>query len=286
MTNEERKCPGCRRHCSPEEPRCARGKEFARTGVLSERSTDEKLFHALRGIGYMMPGRGRASQENILVILDASDGMTQRELTERLHIQPGSVSEILSKLEAAGYVTRTENETDRRTANVHLTDAGKEKAAEAGTHDRREDLFSCLTEDEKETLLSLLEKLRADWDERFPGRGGPRRGPHGPQGFGPRGPQGFGPHGPQGFGPHGHHGFGPHGQQGFGPRGHHGFGSHGHHAPCGFHALKSPQAFRGFHGSYGSKGPQKFGFRVPHGFGPHVPFRCAGFPRLRSENRE
>ena len=198
MTNEERKCPGCRQSCSLEEPRCARGEEFARTGVLPQRSTDEKLFHTLRGIGYLMPGRGRASQENILVILAASDGMTQREL----HIQPGSVSEILSKLEAAGYVTRTENETDRRTANVRLTDAGKEKAAEAGTHDRREDLFSCLTEDEKETLLSLLEKLRADWDERFPGRGGPRRGPHGPQGFGPKGPQGFGPKGPQGFGPH------------------------------------------------------------------------------------
>lgn len=132
---------------------------------------NDKLILNLRDISHMMRMQyeGKASQKRILIILNASGMLTQKELTERLGIQPGSVSEILSKLENAGLITRTQNETDRRTMDIRLTDAGTELALEATAQrqKRHEEMFSCLTLEEKMTLLSLLEKIHTDWGCRF-----------------------------------------------------------------------------------------------------------------------
>ena len=51
---------------------------------------------------------GRGSQRRVLtVLLKSGDVITQSVLTERLDIQPGSASEVLAKLEAAGLIQRT-----------------------------------------------------------------------------------------------------------------------------------------------------------------------------------
>ena len=117
----------------------------------------QKLLWNLRDLGKTLHGmsEGRASQKRILVTLLRSGGMTQQELTERLEVRPGTASEVIGKLEGAGLLLRTPSSADRRTADVHLTEAG-ERAA-------------CLTEEEKENLLSLLERLSGHWEERFAG---------------------------------------------------------------------------------------------------------------------
>ena len=90
--------------------------------------------------------------------------MTQRELTERLGIQPGSASELVGKLERAGLITRTPSETDRRTADIRLTEAGLARRQEQEKEQAgRESLFAVLSEEEKQTLLALLEKLHQAW---------------------------------------------------------------------------------------------------------------------------
>ncbi|MGN0635068.1 MAG: MarR family winged helix-turn-helix transcriptional regulator [Acutalibacteraceae bacterium] len=132
----------------------------------------EKLILNLRDIFHMMQMQyeGRASQKRILIILHECGTLTQKDLTERLGIQPGSVSEILSKLENAGLIARIPNETDRRTADISLTDMGAEQASEAAEQrqKRHEEMFSCLTQEEQATLLSMLEKIHMDWEGRFP----------------------------------------------------------------------------------------------------------------------
>lgn len=137
-------------------------------------SMDDKLIINLRDVSHMMRGQyeGKASQKRILIILHESDALTQKELTERLGIQPGSASEILSKLENAGLITRTTNETDRRTTDIQLTDTGTELALEAveQRQKRHQEMFSCLSSEERQTLLSLLEKIHSDWESRFVGR--------------------------------------------------------------------------------------------------------------------
>lgn len=148
---------------------------------------DSRLIMNLRDVGHMlrMLYEGKGSQRRVLILLLEGGAMTQRELTEKLGVQPGSASEVIGKLEHAGLLVRTPSESDRRTADVRLTEEGREKAEEAALRrkSRHQEMFSCLTEEEKETLLSLTEKLGGFWEERYrekdweAGRGeGPRKG--------------------------------------------------------------------------------------------------------------
>ena len=133
---------------------------------------NDKLIIHLRDLGHVIRFlyEGRGSQRRILIVLDEIGvSVTQRELTERLGIQPGSASEVIAKLEAAGYIRRTPNQTDRRTSDIELTDTGRARAAEAKEQRlrRHEQMFSCLSEAEKRQLLTLLEKVNTDWKARY-----------------------------------------------------------------------------------------------------------------------
>ena len=187
--SEKNICHGCGRHCELSKPHCGRGEEYRRAGKMTEQrhrkerryemrmahyqSTDmnDKLVINLRDLGHIMRFlyEGKASQKRILIILNELETITQRDLTEQLGIQPGSASEILSKLESSGLIIRTQNETDRRTTDVSLTDAGRELAAEAFAQrkKRHEEMFSSISEEEKKELLALLERIYADWRIRY-----------------------------------------------------------------------------------------------------------------------
>ena len=138
----------------------------------SSADTNSKLIINLRDLSHTMRSlyEGRGSQKRILIILREVGIITQRELTKRLGIQPGSASEVLMKLESSGLITRTESETDRRTTNIMLTERGECLALEAAEQrkQRHSEMFSCLSEDETTKLLALLEKINADWNQRYP----------------------------------------------------------------------------------------------------------------------
>ena len=95
--------------------------------------------------------------------------MTQKELTSRLGVQPGSASEVLKKLEQAGLISRIPSENDHRTTNIRLTPDGETLADEANSQrvKRHEQMFSVLSVEEKDTLITLLEKVNAHWDQTY-----------------------------------------------------------------------------------------------------------------------
>lgn len=133
---------------------------------------NDRLISNLRDLSHVMRSlyEGRGSQKHILIVLaEIGCPVTQRELTERLGIRPGSASEVIAKLEGAGYIRRSPNETDQRTSDIVLTEEGKTAAANAKQQRicRHEEMFSCLAEDEKHQLLSLLEKINANWEIRY-----------------------------------------------------------------------------------------------------------------------
>lgn len=138
---------------------------------MREKSVDDKLITSLRDISHTMRFlyEGKGSQKRILIILSEEGAMTQQALTKRLGIQPGSASEVLLKLENAGLIIRVPSEDDRRTTDISLTENGRAAALEAATQRsrRHEEMFSCLPEEEKAQLLSLLEKINADWEQRY-----------------------------------------------------------------------------------------------------------------------
>ena len=184
------RCPGCGRHCDLSMPGCERGETFAKTGAMPQRgmegrgghgghgehghpgrdltqdpryaqeSLPGKLSLLLRELGRPRHG-GRDAQDRVLAILRRDGEMTQRDLTERLGIQPGSASELIGKLESGGYVSRAQSEQDRRTQNVRLTQEGFHRSLEQEgmQRTRRDERFQVLSQEEQQTLLELLEKL-------------------------------------------------------------------------------------------------------------------------------
>lgn len=132
---------------------------------------DDRLVCQFRDIGHTLHSvsEGRGGQKRILIVMLEAGAMTQRELTRRLGIQPGSASEVIGKLEAAGLLERTPSSGDKRTTDVRLTQAGLAAAREAreARAQRNARMFACLTEAEKETALSLLQKINAWWDVQF-----------------------------------------------------------------------------------------------------------------------
>jgi DNA-binding MarR family transcriptional regulator len=53
-------------------------------------------------------------------------GSSQREIAKLARIKPGSLTEVLERLEKGGYVTRSRDPKDRRIIRVDLTERGKE----------------------------------------------------------------------------------------------------------------------------------------------------------------
>ena len=110
------------------------------------------------------PGKGPRpfTRERILTLLqDSEGGLRQKEVGEALKIGPSATSEFIDKLENDGYVRRTVDPDDKRATRLVLTEMGDARASEVrDQHTRRiATMFSALTEEEKEELLMLLEKL-------------------------------------------------------------------------------------------------------------------------------
>src|SRR5215213_509044 len=69
-----------------------------------------------------------ASELAALEHLQAAGPMTQKHLAERLSMSPGAVTAMIDRLESRGYVQRTPNPEDRRSALVRITKAGLEES--------------------------------------------------------------------------------------------------------------------------------------------------------------
>jgi DNA-binding MarR family transcriptional regulator len=131
-----------------------------------KKDVDDKILLNLRDLGQRIPFlyEGKDSQRRALIFLRNTGDVSQRELTQKLSIKPGSMSEVLKKLSDKGFIVRTPSDDDRRTMIVSLTDEGTEIADAALEYrqERRCEMFSSLDNDEKVTLLNLLEKINTE----------------------------------------------------------------------------------------------------------------------------
>lgn len=89
------------------------------------------------------------------------NGITQRELAEKLDVKPSSMSELVQKLEHRGFITKTQDKNDKRSFKIFLTEAGSEKIEESKLEKSRfiNDVFKDFNETEIDNLSNLLEKL-------------------------------------------------------------------------------------------------------------------------------
>lgn len=99
------------------------------------------------------------TQYIVFLVLWEGEAVTVGELCRRLYLDNGTLTPLLKKLEAAGYIVRERGSEDERVVTVSLTDDGwamKERAAQIPFK-----VGSCiaLSGEEADTMYSLLYKL-------------------------------------------------------------------------------------------------------------------------------
>lgn len=77
-------------------------------------------------------------------------------LAKRLRIRPNTAAELAQRLEQAGLITKTENETDRRAMDLELTPEGRRRL-EALTLAHRRELSQL-----RPVVIELLESLETE----------------------------------------------------------------------------------------------------------------------------
>lgn len=102
------------------------------------------------------------TQYIVFLVLWERDGRTVGELCETLMLDNGTVSPLLKKMEAAGFVQRTRSPEDDRVVVITLTEAGR--ALQEKAKDVPERVAGCidLPPEKAHTLYMLLYELLAN----------------------------------------------------------------------------------------------------------------------------
>ncbi len=97
------------------------------------------------------------------------DGISPSELSDTQGISRNTVSALLRSLEDQGLIAREVDPDDRRRFLIQLTPKGRELVGKAGPSnlDYVTRMFAGLEQEERETLLRLLQKLNAFLEESF-----------------------------------------------------------------------------------------------------------------------
>lgn len=114
-----------------------------------------------------------------LRVLWDEDGLTQRELSQRVGTMEPTTQSAIQSMEASGFVRRERNTADKRKINVFLTEAGRAlearllpagievvDVANAGLSEREKDLLLGLLADVQRNLRMDLQKRGALEDEK------------------------------------------------------------------------------------------------------------------------
>lgn len=90
---------------------------------------------------------------------DAGEPLSPSELAQRTNVTDARIANILRVLQERGYVERKQSETDKRRAEITLTDAGT-KACAKGKHDAETAIAGFLTEFGEENTLELIRLMK------------------------------------------------------------------------------------------------------------------------------
>ena len=108
---------------------------------------------------YFQPLGITYTQYIVFLVLWERDGVSVRELGQRLYLDSGTLTPLLKKMEEAGFVTRERSRDDGRVVLVHLTEKGRALREKCAGIPLR--LGGCLplSAEEAQTLHSLLHRL-------------------------------------------------------------------------------------------------------------------------------
>lgn len=98
----------------------------------------------------------------VLFIVHHSGGIRMGDLAARLSVAPRTVTDLVDGLERDGFIHRVPDPSDRRASILELSEFAKKDFERISAMRRAfvEEIFSPLSNEEKDALVALLEKLR------------------------------------------------------------------------------------------------------------------------------
>ncbi|MBQ7915405.1 MAG: MarR family transcriptional regulator [Firmicutes bacterium] len=102
------------------------------------------------------------AQHQILMFLSDHPQSSQKQIAEAFKISPPAVGVSLKKLEKGGYIQRIVDTADNRYHQVTLTEKGHGVVCQSRRifNEVLEEMYSGLSEEEGQILLSVLERVR------------------------------------------------------------------------------------------------------------------------------
>lgn len=94
-----------------------------------------------------------------MLVLWEQDGLTVSELSDKLKLDPSTMTPLLKRLESAGWITRQRRKQNEREVEIALTEAGRGLRERASAVPPAIMAATGLSLSEAENLRALLEKL-------------------------------------------------------------------------------------------------------------------------------
>lgn len=106
-----------------------------------------------------------SSQISVLCNLWNKDGITQKEIQEKLNLRAASVTGLVDTLCDKNFITRNQDDEDARVKRLYLTDKGRkvEKISTDVVKVLESTISKGLTEDEKVIFVSWLKKVYSNF---------------------------------------------------------------------------------------------------------------------------
>lgn len=108
-------------------------------------------------------------QGRIIYLLANHPGLAQREIANLAHVKPGSLTEVLDRLERAQLIARKRDEHDRRVWRVTLTDKGWQSYHQL-VKQRQEfekTMLKGITREEQGEFVRIVAKLRSRLEQNY-----------------------------------------------------------------------------------------------------------------------
>jgi len=105
-----------------------------------------------------------AGQDQIMLALAETDGLTPGNLAQRLGVRPPTITKTINRLQGQGFVERRASENDSRQAHIWLTETGSEaiRGIEKAVRKTDKQLVKGLDKKELKQLMKLLARVEAN----------------------------------------------------------------------------------------------------------------------------
>jgi DNA-binding MarR family transcriptional regulator len=122
------------------------------------KSIHQRSYHKMEN-KCLYPG-----QPKLLSMIRRYEGISQKDLSEKIFVTPATITGMLGKLEANNFVYRKPDETDKRIMRVYLTQEGRLLALQGEEFLKKMTLqiFEGFTEDELHIMIAYTDRMKAN----------------------------------------------------------------------------------------------------------------------------